>query len=75
MSILPRGTVFALCLGSGASGGLLTPTLSTGAVLGGVLGIAWNLARPGSPVRRLRHGLRDRHDRRGDAGAGVRPWH
>lgn len=27
--------VTALCLGSGASGGLFTPTLSTGAVLGG----------------------------------------
>jgi chloride channel protein, CIC family len=41
--------VTALCLGSGASGGLFTPTLSTGAVLGGALGIAWNLAWPGSP--------------------------
>ena len=41
--------VTALCLGSGASGGLFTPTLATGAVLGGALGIAWNLAWPGSP--------------------------
>jgi CIC family chloride channel protein len=41
--------VTALCLGSGASGGLFTPTLSTGAVLGGGLGIAWSLAWPGSP--------------------------
>ena len=41
--------VTALCQGSGASGGLFTPTLSTGAVLGGALGIAWNLAWPGSP--------------------------
>ena len=41
--------VTALCLGSGASGGLFTPTLSTGAVLGGALGLAWNLAWPGSP--------------------------
>jgi H+/Cl- antiporter ClcA len=40
--------VTALCLGSGASGGLLTPTLSTGAVLGGGLGIAWSLIWPGS---------------------------
>lgn len=32
--------VTAMCLGSGASGGLVTPTLSTGAVLGGGLGIA-----------------------------------
>src|SRR5579863_2957699 len=41
--------VTAMCLGSGASGGLFTPTLSIGAVLGGALGIAWNLAWPGSP--------------------------
>ena len=41
--------VTALCLGSGASGGLFTPTLATGAVLGGALGIAWNLAWPGTP--------------------------
>ncbi len=42
--------VTALCLGSGGSGGLFTPTLSTGAVLGGFLGSAWSLAWPGSPV-------------------------
>ena len=41
--------VTALCLGSGTSGGLFTPTLSTGAVLGGAAGIAWSLAWPGSP--------------------------
>jgi CIC family chloride channel protein len=40
----------ALCLGSGASGGLFTPTLSTGAVLGGFLGLAWSHLWPGSPV-------------------------
>ena len=42
--------VTALCLGSGASGGLFTPTLSTGAMLGGAAGIAWSLAWPGSPA-------------------------
>jgi len=42
--------VTALCLGSGAAGGLFTPTLSTGAVLGGFLGLAWTRAWPGSPV-------------------------
>ncbi len=42
--------VTALCLGSGASGGLFTPTLSTGAVLGAAAGIAWSLAWPGSPA-------------------------
>jgi len=41
--------VTSMCLGSGASGGLFTPTLSTGAVLGGGLGVAWSLAWPGSP--------------------------
>ncbi len=45
-----KPVVTALCLGSGASGGLFTPTLSTGAVLGGFLGLAWSLAWPGSPV-------------------------
>jgi H+/Cl- antiporter ClcA len=42
--------VTVLCVGSGASGGLLTPTLATGAVLGGLVGLAWSLAWPGSPV-------------------------
>jgi chloride channel protein, CIC family len=42
--------VTALCLGSGGAGGLFTPTLSTGAVLGGFLGGAWSLAWPGSPL-------------------------
>ena len=38
------------CLGAGASGGLFTPTLSTGAVLGAAGGIAWSMAWPGSPA-------------------------
>jgi chloride channel protein, CIC family len=42
--------VTALCLSSGASGGLFTPTMSTGAVLGGFLGLAWGYLWPGSPV-------------------------
>jgi chloride channel protein, CIC family len=42
--------VTALCLGSGASGGLFTPTLSTGAVLGAALGLAWGHLWPGSPA-------------------------
>lgn len=42
--------VTVLCLGSGASGGLFTPVLSTGAALGGALGILWNHVWPGSPV-------------------------
>lgn len=42
--------VTTMCLGSGASGGLLTPVLSTGAVLGAFLGAAWSLLWPGAPV-------------------------
>jgi H+/Cl- antiporter ClcA len=41
--------VTSACLGAGASGGLLTPTMSTGAMFGGMLGSAWNLLWPGSP--------------------------
>lgn len=42
--------VTALCLESGASGGLFTPTLCTGALLGAFLGIAWSHLWPGSSV-------------------------
>lgn len=42
--------VTAGVLGAGASGGLFTPFLSTGAVLGGFLGAAWVHLWPGSPV-------------------------
>ncbi|MDQ6838413.1 MAG: chloride channel protein, partial [Actinomycetota bacterium] len=45
-----KPVVTALCLGSGASGGLFTPVMSTGAVLGGFLGLAWSHLWPGSPV-------------------------
>ena len=38
-----------LCLGSGAPGGLFTPSLALGALLGGVLGQAWGLVWPGDP--------------------------
>ena len=47
---LLKPIVTAACLESGASGGLFTPTLSTGAVLGAAAGIAWSAAFPGSPV-------------------------
>lgn len=47
---LLKPLVTAGCLGSGASGGLFTPTMSTGAVLGGCLGLAWSHLWPGSPV-------------------------
>ncbi|MDQ2760686.1 MAG: chloride channel protein [Actinomycetota bacterium] len=42
--------VTSLCLGSGASGGLFTPVMSTGAVLGGALGLAWSHLWPGAPT-------------------------
>jgi chloride channel protein, CIC family len=35
-----------MCLGSGAPGGLFTPSLALGALLGGVLGQAWSLLWP-----------------------------
>jgi H+/Cl- antiporter ClcA len=38
-----------LCFGSGAPGGLFTPTLALGALLGGALGYAWSLLWPGVP--------------------------
>jgi H+/Cl- antiporter ClcA len=40
--------VTAWCLGSGATGGLFTPTLSTGAMLGAFLGLAWSHLWPGA---------------------------
>ncbi|MGA2124494.1 MAG: chloride channel protein [Acidimicrobiales bacterium] len=45
--------VTALTLGSGAAGGLFTPFLATGAVLGGFLGSVWTHLWPGSPVGAL----------------------
>lgn len=38
----------ALCLGSGANGGLFTPTLTAGALLGGTLGQVWERLWPGA---------------------------
>ncbi|MVU81171.1 chloride channel protein [Nocardia sp. ET3-3] len=42
--------VTAVCLGSGAPGGLFTPILSTGAAFGAGTGILWTRMWPGSPV-------------------------
>jgi chloride channel protein, CIC family len=39
-----------LCLGSGVPGGLFTPSLALGALLGGFLGAAWSLLWPGVPL-------------------------
>jgi H+/Cl- antiporter ClcA len=43
----PLSTI--LCLGSGVPGGLFTPSLALGALLGGVLGLAWSWLWPGVP--------------------------
>ena len=40
----------AACLGSGAPGGLFTPTLAFGVLLGGLLGEAWSQIWPGAPL-------------------------
>jgi chloride channel protein, CIC family len=48
MALKPLAT--AACLGSGASGGLFTPTLTFGVLLGGVLGAGWSQLWPGSPL-------------------------
>jgi H+/Cl- antiporter ClcA len=45
-----KPAVTALCLAGGASGGLFTPVMSSGAVLGGALGILWSDLWPGTPV-------------------------
>jgi H+/Cl- antiporter ClcA len=42
--------VTAACLASGAPGGLFTPTLAYGVLLGGLLGEAWNQIWPGTPL-------------------------
>jgi H+/Cl- antiporter ClcA len=42
--------VTALTLSSGAAGGVFTPFLATGALLGGFLGAAWVHLWPGTPV-------------------------
>ncbi|HTV96665.1 MAG TPA: chloride channel protein [Steroidobacteraceae bacterium] len=47
LALRPLATV--LCLGSGVPGGLFTPSLATGALLGGVLGAAWSWLWPGAP--------------------------
>jgi CIC family chloride channel protein len=45
LALRPLATI--LCLGSGVPGGLFTPSLALGALLGGVLGLAWSLIWPG----------------------------
>jgi H+/Cl- antiporter ClcA len=47
--LLLRPAATALCLGSGAPGGLFTPSLAMGALLGGVLGYPWSWLWPSVP--------------------------
>jgi H+/Cl- antiporter ClcA len=48
--IVAKPIATAACLGSGAPGGLFTPTLTFGVVLGGVLGDGWLQIWPGTPL-------------------------
>ncbi|MGD0430638.1 MAG: chloride channel protein [Acetobacteraceae bacterium] len=47
--LLLRPLATVACLGSGAPGGLFTPSLAIGAMLGGVLGLPWSWLWPGVP--------------------------
>lgn len=44
-----RPAATLICMGSGAPGGLFTPSLTVGAMLGGVLGLPWSWLWPGVP--------------------------
>jgi len=44
----PLATI--LCIGSGVPGGLFTPSIALGALLGGALGLAWSWIWPGVPT-------------------------
>jgi H+/Cl- antiporter ClcA len=44
----PLATV--MCIRSGTPGGLFTPSLTAGAMLGGTLGYGWSLLWPGAPL-------------------------
>jgi chloride channel protein, CIC family len=47
--LLLKPAATLLCLTSGTPGGLFTPSLALGALLGGVLGYPWSLLWPGAP--------------------------
>ncbi len=48
--VLLKPLATSLCLRSGARGGLLTPSLATGALLGALTGTLWGELWPGAPV-------------------------
>ncbi len=47
--VLLKPAASLICLGSGAPGGLFTPSLAIGALLGGLLGVPWSSLWPGVP--------------------------
>ena len=47
--VLLKPAASLICLGSGAPGGLFTPSLAIGALLGGLLGVPWSALWPGVP--------------------------
>lgn len=47
--VLLKPAASLICLGSGAPGGLFTPSLAIGALLGGLLGVPWSYLWPGVP--------------------------
>ncbi len=49
MLLILKPAATTMCLGSGTPGGLFTPSLALGALLGGVLGHAWSWFWPGVP--------------------------
>jgi CIC family chloride channel protein len=49
MLLVLKPAATAMCVGSGTPGGLFTPSLALGALLGGVLGHAWSWLWPGVP--------------------------
>ncbi|MGA8220727.1 MAG: chloride channel protein [Candidatus Acidiferrales bacterium] len=48
LALKPAATI--LCMRSGAPGGLFTPSLTAGALLGGVMGLLWSHLWPGAPL-------------------------
>jgi CIC family chloride channel protein len=47
--LILKVAMIATCLGSGAPGGLFTPTITCGALLGSSMGIVWTRFWPGAP--------------------------
>jgi H+/Cl- antiporter ClcA len=48
MVLKPLATI--MCIRSGAPGGLFTPSLTVGAMFGGLFGYGWSLLWPGAPL-------------------------